>query len=809
MVDFRSHLETTCDVALTGHQHYSHDFYKENSTGEKVLYIEAPALQDMQYPQKSAFRVLIFDLQNSRQQSIEYRWNNREKIYRATATSDWRSLTINRAIRAEFRLTEGFESFLHEIGTPVVHPRKGNLNLRDIFVFPDLRVRSTGVATTLREVRGENLVEYALSAQRVIFQASSLGGKTSLAKMLVWEMLRTSGTVPLLVNGREIHETSDTKLERYFWKKFSFQYNNSMLDAFLQTEKEKRVLIVDDWHRAGLNSEGRGAFLEVADQCFGKIFLFVDDFFPLQELIEGSATTLLEFEHASIEQFRHALRGRIIDRWVTLGQEHTAEGAKISREIEEKENLVRGLIGKNILPSRPFVVLCILEADQEGKAQSSEAGSFGYLYEVLVTTALNATKGPKAQLEKKYIFLARLAYRMFKLDVDVLSGSDVRGVAEEYSKSHLVKVDIDAMLDDLEDARVLRKTDGNYSFAYRHFFYYFVARYYKDNLDRDEGPALREELAYMADYLSSNKFAAILMFVIYFCRDSAGVIKKLVENASRVFPSESRADLDVDVEFLNQFCDSPSVNIPEEVDITANRKLRREALDKVERGVAVLTQREERIYSYSEELSDKEKFDLAHKHVELLGQVIRNFPGSLPGPEKLAILDACYSLGLRVIRAVLRLIESSTALHHAALANAKKELEAGTLTKIRETVDAVIILMARLCVLSSVKHVSASVGIADLEEAYRETLAKLGKTNATQLIHLSIKLDHFAEFPDTYIRELHRAFSGNAFAATVLSDLVVSHMLVFDLDRKTRQSMGALFKLKQNLPQLIDPNRKR
>jgi hypothetical protein len=94
----------------------------------------------------------------------------------------------------------------------------------------------------------------------------------------------------------------------------------------------------------------------------------------LQELIEKSPTTMLEFDHATVEQFRHALRGRIIDRWVTLGQEHTADNGKMAREIEEKENLVRSLIGKNVLPSLPFVILCILEADQEGKAQSAEAG---------------------------------------------------------------------------------------------------------------------------------------------------------------------------------------------------------------------------------------------------------------------------------------------------------------------------------------------------------------------------------------------------------------------------------------------------
>src|SRR6266496_3219009 len=59
-IEFRSHIEATSDVALMGHQHYPHAFYKQNSTGERILYVEGDALQDEGYPQKSAFRVLLF-----------------------------------------------------------------------------------------------------------------------------------------------------------------------------------------------------------------------------------------------------------------------------------------------------------------------------------------------------------------------------------------------------------------------------------------------------------------------------------------------------------------------------------------------------------------------------------------------------------------------------------------------------------------------------------------------------------------------------------------------------------------------------
>jgi hypothetical protein len=88
-VAFRTHIERTSDIALTGHQHYSHDFYKENSTGERVLYVEAPALQDDKYPKTSAFRVLLIDWDSEKEKVISFRRADDQQINRARSMN-WR-----------------------------------------------------------------------------------------------------------------------------------------------------------------------------------------------------------------------------------------------------------------------------------------------------------------------------------------------------------------------------------------------------------------------------------------------------------------------------------------------------------------------------------------------------------------------------------------------------------------------------------------------------------------------------------------------------------------------------------------------
>ncbi len=622
-------------------------------------------------------------------------------------------------------------------------------------------------------------------------------------------MLSVGDVVPVFLNGDQITASNERKAVGSFWRMFTDQYGSPMLETYQQLGKDKRALLVDNWNRATLNAEGRKKFLQFCDQHFGKILLFADELFQIQELVDQSPSTNLQFDHAAVQPLGHGQRGRIIDRWVTLGQEHTGEESRLTREIEEKERLIRSLIGKNTLPSIPFVVLCILEAEQEGKAESTEAGSFGYLYEVLVTTALSATTGPKAQLEKKYNFLARLAYRMFKTEVHTLSLAHVKDVAEEYSKSHLVKVDIDRMLADLEVSRVLVNIDGNYGFTYSHLFHYFVARYYKDNLDRENGAELRKEINRMADYVSSDRYSTVLMFIVYFARDASGVVKKLVNNANLIFANEAPANLESDVSFLNQFCGEAEVKIPEQLDIKANREERREFQDRIDRNQRDIVQPRSGEFLYSEDLSDKEKFDLAYKHMDLLGQVIRNFPGSLPGPEKLEILKSTYLLGLRTASVVLWLLESSTGIYREALKNFGLKNEGDGVNELRKAADGFILIISRICMMVMVKKVSGSVGVPDLEDAYRQTLQRLGRNNATQLIDLSIKLDHFEGFPETDIRQLHKDFKHNAFADWVLADLVMAYISVFGVDFKTRQSMGSLFKMPVNTPMLMDPSRKK
>ena len=92
--------------------------------------------------------------------------------------------------------------------------------------------------------------------------------------------------------------------------------------------------------------------------------------------------------------------------------------------------------------------------------------------------------------------------------------------------------------------------------------------------------------------------------------------------------------------------------VPESVDLEVSRRKRREQADLIKERSHVesapLLGPDVGSQGYSSDLPLGTKLDYAVSCVEMFGQVLRNFTGSLPGERKLAILKSTYRLGLRV-----------------------------------------------------------------------------------------------------------------------------------------------------------------
>jgi hypothetical protein len=395
----------------------------------------------------------------------------------------------------------------------------------------------------------------------------------------------------------------------------------------------------------------------------------------------------------------------------------------------------------------------------------------------------------------------------------MLGVSSVKALLSEYAKSFRIKIDEAALLRDLEHSRVLLRRDGNFSFGYTHYFHYFLARYFKVNLNGPDGDKLRKSLDNIARGLNAGSNGIFLMFVVYLTHDGQ-LTDTLVNIGDEILSEISESDLTTEVDFFNNR-DHGTVErkIASSIDLEANRQRRRESADEAH---ALKSKSDQPLQmdlftsstGYSNNLDLEIKLEYAIECMEILGQILRNFTGSLPGEQKLKILSTTYRLGLRTLRALLTKIDEFRI-------EMKEEAsgQSGPIVKTSDFIkglEKLLLMFAEIVGVGMFQMISTNVGSAEIEQqAYMEAQKIVGKTDATDLINLAIKLDNSDEYPLGQIRELVKQFESNYFATRMLGDLVVANMHVFDIGREMRQKVVNLLGIRQVTEEMMRSDNRR
>ena len=335
---------------------------------------------------------------------------------------------------------------------------------------------------------------------------------------------------------------------------FTRQYSQSMLVQYKQLDRSQRAIIIDNFHRAGLRRQSERRIVDFLERWASKTILFADDFFQIEEITYGGAAEerLANYKHFEIMPLPPSLRGELVSKWVHLSDEEDEPSADSNREISEREKLISTLLGRQLLPPYPVFILGILQAMEAGRSVTAATGSYGELFESLITDRLAAVSGLPTEIATKYTYIARLAYFMFLNGQRYLALDDVREVSARYMAEFDMDVDPRLILNELVTAQICYLSEARYRFKYPYYFHFFVARYFNDNVyTAQQGQALRAKLKEMIDHVYYETYSAILVFFIYFTHDE-DTINEIVANAEQIYAEHQPCNLDQDVDFLNK-----------------------------------------------------------------------------------------------------------------------------------------------------------------------------------------------------------------------------------------------------------------
>ncbi len=410
----RDYVDSSSDVVLTGHEHVSAVYKKTKPNGAGAQYVEGAVLQDSKSPGNSGFNVLELDLEKGLR-VLPFRWSGQR--YSCDSDDGWSEFEQNRA-RGAFQISAPFLKLLSDPGTGFVHPNKPDLALDDLFVYPDLIRKSlkkiVKSGATFKTVLGRDVPGFVASSKHVIVSGPDDSGRSSLAHMLYLDLRRHDRLVPVLLNGEDIHgKSAEVALRREVERALRHQYSGDVVERYTQLDRDRKILIVDDWHKLKYGEQGQRLLLEQGEKCFGNVLCFSDEVFALDQLAGGAEKPFRDYEICEIRELGHVRRNELIRKWYSLGSDYSETEADVAHSISAVETTVNTLLGKNLLPSYPVIILAILQSYAAGRGSSSSAGSYGQMYEALITAALASVSKRAVELGTKYTYISRIAYYSF------------------------------------------------------------------------------------------------------------------------------------------------------------------------------------------------------------------------------------------------------------------------------------------------------------------------------------------------------------------------------------------------------------
>jgi hypothetical protein len=797
-------IEAASDIILTAHEHEMDAFSKTKGRSEVYQYLEGGVLQTDEN-NSSTFNIVVIDFENKQQRVIQHKWNG--TIYTA-ADSEWRQFHRNRRLGNAFITRDEFESELHEIGAGFRHSAKATLSLDDVFVYPDLdNLSNQGKVKEAdhRTINSDQVVEFLIEHPRVAIFGADKAGKTSLARNAFQELHRRF-FIPIIVKGRDLRNVrSQDAFSEVVNRSVAEAYGKEIIEQYAQLDPKGKALIIDNFDDSGLNRAGQNVLLQLAMRVFERIIITASELFRVEELTKaGEVSDLLEFQQCQIRPFGHKLRAQLIERWMLVGREYDGDDRGLTHVRDQAEKRIEMLLGKSMIPSHPIFVLMMLQVYESQTPLNTAQGLYGYYYEFLISLALQDQK--EFHLDTLHTVLANIAYHMFTASLKTLSHQEFSKAVNAYKEKHRMSFEVEALATALENAGILRcGAEGVCQFRYQYIYYYYVALYLARNLHTQaEESAIRAQITDLIANIHVEEYANVLIFLVYLTKDE-GTIKSLLAHARSVYGQVPPCDLDQHLEFIKSLTtSSPALQLDGRT-TEEHRRERHENADRLEEKGNGITKDED----MDEVVEQASMLNVSFKTLQVMGQVLRNFPGSLSGNLKEELTSESYQLGLRIMTAIGQVMESALPelrIYFGKILQDRFPKE--TPRDIAQRTEIMLFYLSIGIPYSLIKQISRAVGSQHLKETYEDVLRRNSESISINMIDVSVKLDHFQAFPESEILILWSKVHSHLVQSTILRWLAYDHFYLFPVGAKTIQKICDKLNIKWNTAKLLSRDHK-
>ncbi|MBJ6766201.1 metallophosphoesterase [Myxococcaceae bacterium JPH2] len=785
---FRDSLLDNVDMLLVGHEHASDITEIGRPSGTSALIIDAPALQSD--GQRSGFSLLKISLNSKTLTRVTFTWKGTTGSYQASRSDPIRLERIGKAAHSNAKPRKAFLSDLRDIGANFTHPRAESLHLEDLFVWPDIAIRSFRrlVKGTAIAYSGDQSHQKLRTFKKQVIEGTERSGRTSIAKSLALDFI-ADGITALLIDGASVRATSADELLVFCENICTKQYDGIELEALRQNDPGRIALIIDNFDSSPLPVSKLLNLLNAAAQLFGRVIAFVSDLFNIQEIFSHEELpALLDFQHIVVSELGHRSRRELIEQWYRIGSDLLADESAFERKVSESERYVSNHVGRGIFPSYPICVLTLLQARDAGTNTDLSAGAYGAIYEVLLYSALNRNAN-HIPIDFLQTFLAELAIHMLRRGSREMPEGELDRVALLFMKSTLTEFSIDDIRLSLTNARMLIVRDGNVRFRYSHIYYLSCAKalqIYKQDPDRRADASL--EINRLFSTLHTDASSNIVMFYLHFSRDLES-ITRLVDVADRLFADQSAANLE-SVDFGGKAPWSKELLAEIEADQQEGIRQYRTEQDDVERF-------RDALHAEDNEILDQiNNYHTCIKALQLIGQVVRSFPGLLPRELKLRAVRSLLNLSLRTVSHFAGAVRTTRDDLREAIAHYLTTTKrVANLAETKERADDAIFQLALAVGHGLVRRTATALGSSHIFPAL-DVLRADGLGVGFDLIEFAVRLDHEKDRAEVKSAVALQNRLSSSFSTFIMRQIVIDYLRAQRLPPGLRASFANAFNIK-------------
>ena len=666
------------------------------------------------------------------------------------------------------------------------HRRVNKVRLPDIYVPLDME--------QIRQSRNDDLVVKCTERMfsqpgRYILSGEEQQGKTTVLKQ-GFRHFALLGSPVLYLDAATINSADLNKLLN---KAASDQFNNVSLEILI--ENSSLVVLIDNFQEIKLNERYRSNFLEALSFYSTHVIITCSTAFtytiPDISQLDG-------YERYELMGLGHKRRAELVEKWVALGVEESISEADLFNQCDEIKDQLNAVIRKNIVPSKPFYILMLLQMLEAGSQQNLELSSHGHCYQQLIYQSFDKAKIQKKEFDGYLNVLTELSWILYKKESGI-NQAELEKFFHDYEKVYL-SVDSVLMIQKLKENCILVERDYKVQFKYPYILYFFAAKKIAEFYTSSED--VRKSVKNLIENLHREDYANILVFVTHHTKEK-WVLDEIDSALRALFSDHKPAPLSKEqLNFMQDFISKIPEIVMEQREIRIERANHELALDNIER-------EEDKPIKLSEASEKSLNTDVpsiinkTFKGMELSGQIIRNRHATLPKASLLALAEQGANCGLRFLTFFIEISNAAKKEVIKFVATSLMENPDLSNTEIEAEATSHFLMMTYGVINGVLRKTASSIGSKEAALIY-ESIPEAGNSPALLLLNQAISLRFTRKLDITQLTLTHEKLKNNPVCMRILKDMAVQHVYMFPVNFKEKQQLAALLGITVHQQRIMD-----